>query len=84
MDKGRALPSRPAVVAVFICAERTWTHQSRGGRAGEFALDRDGRIVLSAAQQQAIRMSPKPVQRDVQRPVPLRDFTRMVRRMREE
>jgi hypothetical protein len=31
-----------------------------GGRAGEFALDRDGRIVLSATQQQAIRVSPRP------------------------
>ncbi len=55
-----------------------------GGRAGQFVLDRDGRIVLSAPQQQAIRVSPKPVPLDVKRPVPLRDFTRMVRRLREE
>jgi hypothetical protein len=53
-----------------------------GGRAGEFALDRDGRIVLSPAQ--AIRVSPKPAQLDVKHPVPLRDYTRVVRRMREE
>jgi hypothetical protein len=55
-----------------------------GGRAGQFAVDRDGRIVLSPEQQQAIRVSLKPVQLDVKRPVPLRDFTRMVRRMRED
>jgi hypothetical protein len=55
-----------------------------GDRAGEFAVDRDGRIVLSPAQQQAIRVSPKPVHLDVNRPIPLRDFTRVVRRMWEE
>lgn len=55
-----------------------------GDRAGEFAVDRDGRIVLTPGQQQAIRISPKPVHLDVKRPVPLREFTRVVRRMREE
>ena len=55
-----------------------------GGRSGEFAVDRDGRIVLSPEQQQAIRVSPKPTYLDLNRPVPLREFTRMVRRMREE
>ena len=55
-----------------------------GGRSGEFAVDRDGRIVLSPGQQQAIRVSPKPIYLDLNRPVPMRDFTRMVRRMREE
>jgi hypothetical protein len=55
-----------------------------GGRSGEFAIDREGRIVLSPGQQQAIRVAPTPVHVDISRPVPLRDFTRMVRRMREE
>ena len=55
-----------------------------GGRAGEFAVDRDWRLVLSPAQQKAIRVSPKPINLDLHRPVPMRDFTRMVRRMREE
>jgi hypothetical protein len=55
-----------------------------GGRAGEFAVDREGRIVLSPEQQQAIRVSAKPTYVDLKRPVPLRDFTRLVRRMREE
>jgi hypothetical protein len=55
-----------------------------GGRAGKFAVDRAGQILLSPQQQQAIRALPKPVRINVNRPVPLREFTRVVRRMREE
>jgi hypothetical protein len=55
-----------------------------GGRSGEFAVNREGRIVLSPGQQQAIRVALTPEHIDIKRPVPLRDFTRMVRRMREE
>jgi hypothetical protein len=55
-----------------------------GGRLGQFAVDRDGRVVLSAGQQQAIRASPKPVRFDTHRPIPLREFTRTVRRMQED
>jgi hypothetical protein len=53
-------------------------------RAGKFAVDRDGRIILSPGQSQAIRTSPKPIRLDLKRPIPLREFTRVVRRMREE
>ena len=42
------------------------------GRLGQFAVDRDGRIVLSPWQQQAVRSAPKPASFDVKRPVPLR------------
>jgi hypothetical protein len=55
-----------------------------GDRSGRFAVDRDGRIILSPGQQQAIRISPKPIHLDLRRPIPLREFTRVVRRMREE
>jgi hypothetical protein len=55
-----------------------------GDRAGQFAVDRDGQIILSPGQQQAIRISRKPIHLDVKRPIPLREFTRVVRRMREE
>ncbi|HST12365.1 MAG TPA: hypothetical protein VLL05_18465 [Terriglobales bacterium] len=55
-----------------------------GGRAGEFAVDHTGQIALTPAQQQAIRVSPKPVHINVNRPVPVRDFARVIRRMREE
>jgi hypothetical protein len=54
-----------------------------GGRLGQFAVDRDGRVVLSAGQQQAIRVVPRPVHIDTHRPIPLREFTRAVRRMQE-
>jgi hypothetical protein len=55
-----------------------------GGRSGEFAVDREGRIVLSPGQQQAIRIAPTPIHLDINRLVPLRDFTRMVRRIGED
>jgi hypothetical protein len=55
-----------------------------GGRLGQFAVDRDGRVVLSLGQQQAIRVLPKPVHLDIHRPIPLREFTRAVRRMQED
>jgi len=55
-----------------------------GGRLGQFAIDRDSRIVLSPGQQEAIRISPKPMPIDLRRPVPLREFTRAVRRMQED
>jgi hypothetical protein len=55
-----------------------------GGRLGQFAVDRDGRVVLSPGQQQAVRVSPKPVRLDIHRPIPLREFTRAVRRMQED
>jgi hypothetical protein len=55
-----------------------------GGHLGQFAIDRDGRVVLSPGQQQAIGTAPKPVAIDVKRPVPLRSFTRFVRRLRED
>jgi len=55
-----------------------------GGRLGQFAVDRDGRVMLSPGQQQAIRVLPKPVGFDGHRPIPLREFTRVVRRMKED
>jgi hypothetical protein len=55
-----------------------------GGSAGRFAVDRNNRIVLSEAQRQSIRRSPTPVRIDEKHPVPLRDFTRAIRRMSEE
>ncbi len=55
-----------------------------GGRLGQFAVDRDGRVVLSPGQQQAIRVLPKPVRFDIHRPIPVWEFTRAVRRMQEE
>jgi hypothetical protein len=55
-----------------------------GGRLGQFAVDRDGRVVLSPGQQQSIRVSPRPIRIDIHRPIPLRQFTRAVRRMQED
>ena len=55
-----------------------------GGRLGQFAVDRDGRVVLSPGQRQSIRLLPKPVGIDIHRPIPLRQFTRAVRRMQED
>jgi len=55
-----------------------------GGAAGKFALDRDGKIVLTEAQLQAIRISPNPLRINIGRRIPLRDFSRAIRRMRGE
>jgi hypothetical protein len=55
-----------------------------GGPAGRFSVDRSGQILLTPAQQQTIRVSPAPVRMGTSRRVPLREFTRALRRMGEE
>jgi len=55
-----------------------------GGALGQLSVDRDGRVVLSPGQQEALRTAPKPAPIDVKRPIPLREFARFVRRMRED
>lgn len=55
-----------------------------GGSAGRFAVDRDNRVVLSELQRQSMRRSPTPLRMDVKRSIPLQDFTRIIRRMRED
>lgn len=53
-----------------------------GGPAGRFAVDRNGRVQLNPMQQQMARSSPIRIQ--TRRLVPLREFTRAVRRLTQE
>ncbi len=55
-----------------------------GGAAGRLSVDGSGQILLTPAQQQTLRALPAPVRAGSRRRVPLRDFTRALRRMGEE
>lgn len=54
-----------------------------GGAAGRFSVDRNGMVLLSQQQQQAIQILPEPI-RILRGRVPVRDFARSLQRMREE
>jgi hypothetical protein len=54
-----------------------------GGAAGRLSVDRNGMVLLSQQQQQAIQILPEPV-RILRGRVPVRDFARSLRHMREE
>ncbi|HEV3151423.1 MAG TPA: hypothetical protein VGY94_10735 [Acidobacteriaceae bacterium] len=54
-----------------------------GGAAGRFSVDRNGMVLLSQQQQQAIQILPEPV-RILRGRVPVRDFVRSLRQMKEE
>ena len=54
-----------------------------GGAAGRFSVDRNGMVLLSQQQQQAIQILPEPV-RILRGRVPIRDFVRSLRGLGEE
>ncbi len=55
-----------------------------GGPGGRLAVDREGRVRLSPLQAQAVRVISPQIRIDPDHRVPVRDFTRAVRRMAME
>lgn len=55
-----------------------------GGSAGRMVIDKSGQVLLTAEQQDAIRITRAPVRSGVSRMIPVRDFARALRRMGEE
>jgi len=55
-----------------------------GGPAGRFTVDKEGRVQLSRLQAQAVRVMVPQIRIDPDHRVPMRDFTRALRRMAVE